>query len=209
MIGCPARDPAAGGGVRGGAVRRRDRGQLGGARAVRGRGARGPAVPRHQVGVRADDMIHLHPDQDERAGAVRAGVPAGLHAGAHLPPRHGHTARGPGAGGEIEVDRVTRLHSPHCVQGAGQDSAQLTPALSVGVAYTAALTAHRGTLNPALALGQVSQHTAAVVVADDVVVAAGLRAHHQLPVHAAVDLLAGARPGRGVRGAVPGGDRAQ
>ena len=60
MIGCPARDPAAGGGVRGGAVRRRDRGQLGGARAVRRRGPRGPAVPRHQVGVRAgaDDMIH-------------------------------------------------------------------------------------------------------------------------------------------------------
>ena len=104
---------------------------------------------------------------------------------------------------------MTRLHSPHCVQGAGQDSAQLTPALSVGVAYTAALTAHRGTLNPALALGQVSQHTA-VAVADVVVVVAvaGLRAHHQLPVHAAVDLLAGARPGRGVRGAVPGGDRA-
>ena len=43
------------------------------------------------------------------------------------------------------------------MQGAGQDSAgQVTPALSVGVAYTAALTAHRGTLNPALALGQVS-----------------------------------------------------
>ena len=103
MIGCPARDPAAGGGVRGGAVRRRDRGQLGGARAVRGRGARGPAVPRHQVGVRAGagDMIHLHllRGQDERAGAVRAGVPAGLHAGAHLPPRHGHAARGPAAGG--------------------------------------------------------------------------------------------------------------
>ena len=105
------------------------------------------------------------------------------------------------------MDRVTRIYSPHCVQGAGQDSAQLTPALSVGVAYTAALTAHRGTLNPALALGQVSQHTA-VAVADVVAVVAGLRAHHQLPVHAAVDLLAGARPGRGVRGAVPGGDRA-
>ena len=44
------------------------------------------------------------------------------------------------------------------MQGAGQDSAQVTPALSVGVAYTAALTAHRGTLNPALALGQVSLH---------------------------------------------------
>ena len=56
MIGCPARDPAAGGGVRGGAVRRRDRGQLGGARAVRGRGARGPAVPRHQVGGGGADV---------------------------------------------------------------------------------------------------------------------------------------------------------
>ena len=81
----------------------------------------------------------------------------------------------------------------------------------MGVAYTAALTAHRGTLNPALALGQVSQHTAVAAVADvvaNVVVVAGLRAHHQLPVYAAVDLLAGARPGRGVRGAVPGGDRA-
>ena len=95
------------------------------------------------------------------------------------------------------------------VQGAGQDSAQVTPALSVGVAYTAALTAHRGTLNPALALGQVSLHTkhrAAVAVAN-VVAVAGLRAHHQLPVHAAVDLLAGARAGRGVRSALPGGDR--
>ena len=51
------------------------------------------------------------------------------------------------------------LHCILCVQGAGQDSAgQVTPALSVGVAYTAALTAHRGTLNPALALGQVSLH---------------------------------------------------
>ena len=102
MIGCPARDPAAGGGVRGGAVRRRDRGQLGGARAVRGRGPRGPAVPRHQVGVR-DGAVRCYPlhygHQDERAGAVRAGVPAGLHAGAHLPPRHGHAARGPAAGG--------------------------------------------------------------------------------------------------------------
>ena len=60
VIGCPARDPAAGGGVRGGAVRRRDRGQLGGARAVRGRGARGPAVPRHQVGVRAGADVTLY-----------------------------------------------------------------------------------------------------------------------------------------------------
>ena len=103
---------------------------------------------------------------------------------------------------------MTRIHSPHCVQGAGQDSAQLTPALSVGVAYTAALTAHRGTLNPALALGQVSHHTPAAVADVVAVVGAGLRAHHQLTDHAAVDLLAGARPGRGVRGAVPGGDRA-
>ena len=42
------------------------------------------------------------------------------------------------------------------VTDAGQDQADksLNPAISVGVAYMAALVAYRGTINPALALGQ-------------------------------------------------------
>ena len=74
MIGCPARDPAAGGGVRGGAVRRRDRGQLGGARAVRRRGPRGPAVPRHQVGVRAGAGVTLYTMDTRTSGLAQFGL---------------------------------------------------------------------------------------------------------------------------------------